>query len=275
MATDATGTPTSPDLIPTYNTSVDAPSGLGFNAAMAQIQVALIAKMSIPAGLLSGETIVYNGASFDRSSVTKLSVSGLSVGTAGQVLTTSGGVAIWGAGGTTSRSVAPPGAPADGDIWYYVDSLTATTVEWAFRWNAGSVNTDKWEFIGGSALVSQTGTTGTVTNVAYTDPTTLVSLTIPRAGVYRVLFGGTMFHAVGSTQVAHLALKKGAAATADTESINPSGRSIPTANGPTYGAREIDITFAAADVVKMQAKIASGTVNIDSQYIRVEPIRVS
>lgn len=41
MATDATGTPTSPDSIPTYNTSTDAPSGLGFNAAIAAIQAAL------------------------------------------------------------------------------------------------------------------------------------------------------------------------------------------------------------------------------------------
>lgn len=38
MPTDATGTPTSPDSIPKYNTSADAPSGLGFNAAMDAIQ---------------------------------------------------------------------------------------------------------------------------------------------------------------------------------------------------------------------------------------------
>jgi hypothetical protein len=35
---DASGTPTSPDNIPTYNTGVDPPSGKGFNTAMAQIQ---------------------------------------------------------------------------------------------------------------------------------------------------------------------------------------------------------------------------------------------
>lgn len=34
MATDATGTPTTNLSIPKYNTSVDAPSGLGFNAVM-------------------------------------------------------------------------------------------------------------------------------------------------------------------------------------------------------------------------------------------------
>jgi hypothetical protein len=55
MATDATGTPTSPDNIPTYNVSADAPSGLGFNAAMAAIQTALSARVDKPAGIATGE----------------------------------------------------------------------------------------------------------------------------------------------------------------------------------------------------------------------------
>lgn len=77
MATDATGTPTSPDNIPTYNTSVDAPSGLGFNAAMAAIQTALSAKVAKPAGIVSGEASVWNGTTWDRSSVTKIGPSSL------------------------------------------------------------------------------------------------------------------------------------------------------------------------------------------------------
>lgn len=41
MATDATGTPTTNFSIPKYDTNVDAPSGLGFNAAMDAIDVAM------------------------------------------------------------------------------------------------------------------------------------------------------------------------------------------------------------------------------------------
>jgi hypothetical protein len=77
LATDATGTPTSPDSIPKYNTSVDAPSGLGFNAAMDQIQVALSARASKPAGIVSGEAMIWNGTTFVRSSVTGLTPSGI------------------------------------------------------------------------------------------------------------------------------------------------------------------------------------------------------
>lgn len=54
MPTDATGTPTSPDSIPTYNTSVDSPSGTGFNGAMAAIQTIIT---QLKAGTLSSGKI--------------------------------------------------------------------------------------------------------------------------------------------------------------------------------------------------------------------------
>jgi hypothetical protein len=81
LATDATGTPTSPDSIPKYNTAVDAPSGLGFNAAMDQIQVALTARASKPAGIVSGEVPVWNGSAWVRSSVTNIGAASLGSGT--------------------------------------------------------------------------------------------------------------------------------------------------------------------------------------------------
>lgn len=52
---DASGTPTSPDNIPTYNTAVDPPSGKGFNTAMAQIQ-AIISELkagTLPSGKIN------------------------------------------------------------------------------------------------------------------------------------------------------------------------------------------------------------------------------
>lgn len=81
MATDATGTPTSPDSIPTYNTAVDAPSGDGFNAAMAAIQTALSARTSKPSGIASGEVPVWNGSAWVRSSVTNVGATSLGSGT--------------------------------------------------------------------------------------------------------------------------------------------------------------------------------------------------
>ena len=78
MATDATGTPTSPDNIPKFNTSADAPSGLGGNAQMDAIQAALSTRLSTPAGIVTGEVPVWNGSTWVRSSVLGLSPSGIS-----------------------------------------------------------------------------------------------------------------------------------------------------------------------------------------------------
>lgn len=80
MATDATGSPT-PLGIPKYNTSADAPSGLGFNAAMDAIDALLSARVSKPSGISAGEVPVWNGSSFVRSSVTNVGPASLGSGT--------------------------------------------------------------------------------------------------------------------------------------------------------------------------------------------------
>lgn len=71
MPTDATGAPTSLG-IRKYNTSADAPSGLGFNGAMDDIDALLVARVAKPAGIVAGEFPVWNGSSFVRSSATNV-----------------------------------------------------------------------------------------------------------------------------------------------------------------------------------------------------------
>lgn len=55
---DASGTPTSPDNIPTFNTALDPPSGKGFNTAMAQIQTIIT---ELKAGTLPSGKIAIAG----------------------------------------------------------------------------------------------------------------------------------------------------------------------------------------------------------------------
>lgn len=80
MATDATGSPTSLG-IPTYNVDADAPSGLGFNAAMAAIDPLIGNRVLKPAGIVTGEVPVWNGTTFVRSSATPIGPSSLGSGT--------------------------------------------------------------------------------------------------------------------------------------------------------------------------------------------------
>jgi hypothetical protein len=104
MATDATGTPTSPDSIPKYNPAVDAPSGLGFNAAMDAVQTALSNRPAKPASMVSGEAMIWNGATFVRSSVTQLTANGVTGITGVSLALTVSGVNTDLAGPTTTRA---------------------------------------------------------------------------------------------------------------------------------------------------------------------------
>lgn len=80
MATDATGTPT-PLGIPKYNPNVDAPSGLGFNAAMDAIDSLIAGRVGTPAGIAAGEVPVWDGSAWVRSSATRIGASSLGSGT--------------------------------------------------------------------------------------------------------------------------------------------------------------------------------------------------
>lgn len=59
MATDATGTPTTLG-IPKLDVSNDAPSGLGFNAAMDEIDTLIAARIELPSSPSDGDGLVYD-----------------------------------------------------------------------------------------------------------------------------------------------------------------------------------------------------------------------
>lgn len=165
MALDATGTPTSPDNIPKYNTAVDPPSGKGFNAAMDQIQVALSARVDKPSGIASGEVSVWNGSAWVRSSVTRVGATSLI---------------------PAGRGTSLPTSPYDGQEFVLTDSLTAPTYNWRFRYNAGSTSAYKWEFVGGAPLTQVVNTQENTTSSAFVELATALRITVPVAGDYRI-----------------------------------------------------------------------------------------
>lgn len=110
MATDATGAPT-PLGIPKYNTSADAPSGLGFNAAMDAVDALIAGRIPKSLVTTTGDMIYASGASTPAR---------LPIGSSNQILTVSGGVPVWAAaassGATVATTVAGLGTGADGKL---------------------------------------------------------------------------------------------------------------------------------------------------------------
>jgi hypothetical protein len=151
MAVDATGTPTTNYSIPKFNTAVDAPSGKGGNAQADFIDNLLKTTfVSAPVGVVTSEVLVYNGTSWDRSSVTKL--------TANNNIKFDG------------YSTSLPGSPYDGQVYTLVDSTTTPTYQWTFRYNAGSSSSFKWEFVGGAPAYAAVETAQTTASAAPVRP---------------------------------------------------------------------------------------------------------
>jgi len=120
MAQDATGTPTALWGIPKYNTSVDPPSGKGFNAAMDVIDGIIIPDLLLDA---KGDLIVATAAD---------TAARLAVGTDGQVLTAdsaqAAGVAWSGAGaaGVPSGSITAYGGASAPTDWLLCDGAAVS-----------------------------------------------------------------------------------------------------------------------------------------------------
>lgn len=273
MALDATGTPTSPDSIPKYNTAVDPPSGKGFNAAMDAIQVALSARVGAPSGIASGEVPVWNGSAWVRSSVTRIGVGSLGSGTP------SASTYLRGDGSWAAISTGPgdpvtslPGSPTDQQQALLVDSLTAPTYAWLFQYEAGISDANKWVFLGGSPLQSEVVAAETTASTSYVDLTTVgPQVTVPRAGIYHIHFGAQMSAAAVTTN--YMAIKIGAAATSDTDGIT---HVVAGAAYSNMGVRTMRRTLAASDLLKCQYKMSTATSGTFlHRFLHVTPVRVA
>lgn len=202
MAQDATGTPTSLG-IPKYNTAVDAPSGKGFNAAIDVIDGLIAAR--IAATLIDAKGDLIAGSAADTAAR-------LAVGADGTFLKADSSQATglaWGAAGAPGFGTALPGSPADGDQFILVDSTSAPTYSWLFRYVSAKAS-NKWVFLGGAPGFAQVLTSENVTSTTYHDLATAgPSFALPVAGDYMVAIGcehgnfggdiGRMSYAIGGT----------------------------------------------------------------------------
>ena len=165
-----------------------------------------------------------------------------------------------------------PAAPYDKQLAILVDSITVPTYQWMFRYNSGSSNTDKWEFIGGppgqhAVTASESTASTTYVNLTTTGPT----FTIPRAGKYIVQTRTQTYNNTSSTTNWHT-VKVGGAAASDVQAAQ---FDFATLNKIAAVSRSQEITFAASDVCLMQYRTSAGTSVISKRHMMVTPIRVS
>ena len=117
----------------------------------------------------------------------------------GQWIKGSGGAAIWSP--LASYGTSLPASPLDGDEAILVDSTTAPTFTWRFRYNANSTSTYKWEFVGGSTYLAYEDNDITMQVVPTYGPQGPV-LSIPRAGYYCLRTISYFYHPTDATSYA-------------------------------------------------------------------------
>jgi hypothetical protein len=246
LATDATGAPT-PLGIPKYNTSADAPSGLGFNAAMDALDALISARVTKPVGIATGQIPVWNGSTFVAKNTSQITTSALSGG--------------------------PPASPNDGDIWI-ATAVDANGARQAFQYNAGSGSALKWEFIGGfSQVVSPVGSITTASAVPV-DLTGGPTLTLARAGDYTVEFGDNMTLQVAGLNNMTTLLNVAGVNQSQTNGLN----FVATAQfqGGQQSTETIIAGVAAGTVLKLQVESQNSlSSNFQGGWIKATPRRVS
>lgn len=137
------------------------------------------ADIAATAGIAKSKLGALNIADADIQAAAAIAISKLA-GYPGDATKALRGDGTWGPTTTYSLITNPPSSPANGDIWFATNSLTAGSYFWTFRYNS-SGGTYKWEFVGGTQWVNWNVVAHL--NASWQATT---SLTIPRSGIWTV-----------------------------------------------------------------------------------------
>jgi hypothetical protein len=167
--------------------------------------------------------------------------------------------------------VALPSNPYDGqEVHYLADAANA--IVWHLRYRGASPGAQKWEFVGGTPLMSLVAALETTASGAYVDLTTVgPSVTVPLAGTYDVEHGVVLSH---NTVGAFLAqsFSVGATAASDTDWCvmhEPVANLVQT---QMTVRRKTGVTTGAAITAKYRT--SGATASYQSRWLRARPVVV-
>ena len=159
-----------------------------------------------------------------------------------------------------------PGTAIDGQVIYY-NADSTNGVVWQLRYRSASASAYKWEFVGGSPLVSTVIASESTTSTSFTDLATVgPSITVPLAGDYDVEIGGYTNSSGASVTIQGFAV--GASSATDGEST----RGNANQGNPRMRYRKTGI--AASTIIRMKYKVAALTGSWDNRQMLVYPVRV-
>jgi hypothetical protein len=178
---------------------------------------------------------------------------------------------------TVAYGTSLPGSPVDGQEAILVDSTTNPSYQWRFRYNAGSSSAYKWEFVGGAPLgANPAGLAVGYASTAFAQISSSPTLTLPRAGDYRVEFGAIVQCGAGFTAVFEIYVRCTAGGAASTVA-----KLVPTASnlGLSVASSYLFSGVAASTTAVVQGAISNTSPGVASNFadawMRATPRRVS
>lgn len=187
------------------------------------------------------------------------------------------GDGTWGSGGV-SYGTTLPASPTNGQEHVLVDDLAAPKGAWRMRFSTDVTDDNKWVCIGGDFWYKRSDggvsyNFGSETAGYQNGPSPIPAITVPRAGLWLVKQGGSMYGGGNDRLFQSYAINAAAALDAD--------MCIYGHYGPSDGGsfeRTQERTFAANDVLtpKFKKEVGSGaTMTIQGRFIGIRPIRIA
>jgi hypothetical protein len=173
---------------------------------------------------------------------------------------------------TSMLGTAPWNTPYDGMECVLVDSLSAPTYQWHFRYNASSSSAYKWEFIGGADWISmdENDVTTTSVNPTYALIGTLGVLIVPRNGEYIIDFATNYYNSVVGQYAYSFIFHGGSNTSLGVYHNNPTA-----GVWVTVGGRTVKATLNAGNQVDLRHAVGSGTGHFGQRSLSIRPVRVS
>lgn len=199
-------------------------------------------------------------------------------GSAGQLLSKVSGTnydTAWVSPAVVGIGTSLPGSPANGDEYILVDSLTAPTYAWRFRYVSGISDAYKWVFIGGADMLAINDAQQNVSGASGTwldAPTAGPGMTIPRAGIYRVRGGAKIGYSGGVWGGGYFGFFNGSAVTEMASAQHAANEGYMTNN---HSERQITIGAGAAVKLMYMFTGSPGPMTVAFRRLSIEPVRVS
>lgn len=168
-----------------------------------------------------------------------------------------------------------PVGPTDGTQVILTDNTATPSYAWLLQFTTAS---SKWLFLGGSPLYASVDTADGSTggNNVYSDPSTHAgpSITVPRAGVYLVEYGGK-----GNGNASGTGSYIGVSVAGSTPSLGTDRTSLAINNSTGIGgmAKFETASIAAASVIKQQIADSDTTrrITMQQRWLSVVPVTVT